>query len=265
MSVMESGEGSVRRGVQSVNRAISILQVLAAESSGLGIVEISQRIKLPVSTVHRIITTLVDRRIVAQDVHTGHYKVGVASFEIGTAFLRQVRIGEVAWSRMDELSRLTRETVNLAVRDGKHATYVDQVQSDRELRVMPRTGARLPLYCTGVGKVFLAGLDREECHGLLSSIELKPRTVHTRTTVDEIMGELINIQTRGYSVNDQELQLGVRCVAAPIINHEGRTCAAISVTGSPSHLFGPHLDLVVENLCRVTMEISEQLGYRVTE
>lgn len=265
MNLRKSSNGSERRGVQSVNRAINILQVLASESSGLGIVDIGKRIGLPVSSVHRIITTLVDRQVVSQDIHTGHYKVGVGSFEIGSAFLRQVRIGEVARTRMEELSRVTRETVNLALRDGKHATYVDQVQSDRELQVMPRPGARLPLYCTGVGKVFLAGLPKDECMRVLTSIDLKPRTIHTQTSVEQIMQEISQIQTQGFSVNDQELHLGVRCVAAPIINHEGSTCAAISVTGSPTHLYGEHLELVISTLCKVTAGISEHLGYRVTE
>lgn len=265
MSLRKSSDGSERRGVQSVNRAINILQVLASESSGLGIVDIGKRIGLPVSSVHRIITTLVDRQVVSQDIHTGHYKVGVGSFEIGSAFLRQVRIGEVARTRMEELSRVTRETVNLALRDGNHATYVDQVQSDRELQVMPRPGARLPLYCTGVGKVFLAGLQTDERLRLLSSIDLKPRTVHTQTSVAQIIEEITRIQASGFAVNDQELHLGVRCVAAPIINHEGITCAAISVTGSPTHLFGDHLELVISKLCQITAEISEHLGYRAIE
>jgi IclR family transcriptional regulator, KDG regulon repressor len=260
-----SQPSSGRRGVQSLERAIKILETIAAGRNGLGIVEISQRAELPASTVHRLLSTLVDRQLIAQDIHTGQYKVGIRSFEIGSAFLKQAKIGAIARPKLEDLSRITMETVNLAFREDTHATYVDQVQSDREIQVMPRTGARLPLYCTGVGKVFLAGLSRSECLELLSKIELKPRTVHTKRSIEEILEVLDDVQIHGYTVNDQELHIGVRCVAAPIFNHLGETCAAVSVTGTPTHLVGDHLDFVIQNTCVTAQRISSELGYRMIE
>jgi IclR family transcriptional regulator, KDG regulon repressor len=256
---------SERRGVQSVDRAINILEVLASERSGLGIVEISQRVTLPVSSVHRLLSTLVDRHFVAQDLHTGHYRVGVGSFEVGTAFLRQVRLTDIARQHLQELSKATRETVNLALRDGDSAAYVDQVQSDRELQVMPRPGARMPLYCTGVGKVFLAGMTESQRQEVLERLDLAPRTKYTKTTVEDVLDNVREVQRMGYAVNDQELHLGVRCVAAPVLDHLGETCAAISVTGSPTHLYDEHLKFVVARLCNVARLISDELGYRPIE
>jgi IclR family transcriptional regulator, KDG regulon repressor len=248
--------------IQSVGRAIAVLEVLAEERSGLGIVEISERAQLPVSSVHRLLSTLSESGFVAQYLATGRYHVGVRAFEVGNAFLRQVQLGEIAKPHIHELVTLTRETANLALFDDDCAIYVDQVHSTRTLQVVPRPGARVPLHCSAVGKVFLAGMPNRQLEQTLDRLNLLSWTIHTITSTKTLMENVLQVRTKGYAVDDEEMQLGVRCIASPIYNHAGETAAALSLTGPAIDMNDERIRSLAVHLCRIASVISEQLGYQ---
>jgi IclR family transcriptional regulator, KDG regulon repressor len=248
--------------VQSVERAIRVLRALSEEGAGLGLAELSTRVALPMSSVHRLLATLGDHGFVAQDAVTGNYRIGVFAFEVGSAFLRHIRLQEIAYPHIQELSRVTYQTANLALRDGAFATYIDQVQSPLPFQVVPRSGARVPLHCSGVGKVFLAGMASAELNEIVDSVKLIPLTPHSITDKGTLRKSINLVQSQGFAVDLEEMQLGVRCIAAPIYNHLGETVAAVSITGPVSQTSNSDLPLSISHVCKTGNTISEQLGYK---
>jgi DNA-binding IclR family transcriptional regulator len=245
---------------QSVKRALGILEEIGNQSHEIGIVDLSAKVGLPVSTVHRLLATLMDSGYVVQNHETGRYRVGVRAFEIGNSFLKQTHLLDVVRPRMTQLSRQLKETVNLAVRDGNTAVYIDQVESDHPLKLFTRRGTRVPLYCTGVGKVFLAAYSELEFDSYLRATDLEPRTPHTYTSPLRLRQHLDEICTRGYAIDDEDFQIGVRCSAAPIYDHTGDTVAALSVSGPLHRINDDQLQLMLPRLTDTTTTISRELG-----
>jgi IclR family transcriptional regulator, KDG regulon repressor len=256
------GRRTERSRVQSVDRAVSVLEALSKEQAGLGIVELSERVMLPVSSVHRLLATLGDRGFVSQNVATGHYRIGVRAFEVGSAFLGQSQLREIARPHIQELSSLTSETVNLALCDGSYATYVDQVHSQHPFQIVPRSGARVPLHCSGVGKVFLAGMTDNEFETYVATMKLEPWTKKTIVSVSQLRQHIDAVREQGFAFDDEEMHSGMRCVAAPIYDHRRRVSAAVSVVGPVSSMEKRKLPKLASTVRRVARVISEQLGYR---
>lgn len=246
--------------VQSIQRAVSILETLAGEQRETGIVALSKQVHLPASTVHRLLTTLIYTGLVAQNPETGNYRIGIRAFEVGSAFLEQTHLRDVTRPSMRELGKSINETVNLALRHGNEAVYVDQVECDRTLKTFTRPGARVPLYCSGVGKVLLAGYPAAEIDTALAGVALSPRTPATITDVDSLRHQIDLVRTKGYALDDEEFEQGVRCVAAPIYNHGGETVAALSVSAPAFRLDGQRLDQLINETCQAANSISQQLG-----
>lgn len=245
---------------QSVRRALAILEAVGTSYRDVGIVELSQRVGLPVSTVHRLLATLVDDGFVVQNAETGRYRVGIRAFELGNAFLKQTQLSEIAMPGMRDLCARVNETVNLAIRDAYSAVYVDQVESDHLLKLFTRKGTRVALYCTGVGKVFLAGFSQDEIDAYLSTTELTPRTPKTVTDPALLRQQLEQLRSQGYAVDDEEFEWGVRCVAAPIHDHRGETIAALSVSGPAQRITNKVLAALSKELSRSSNAISAQMG-----
>lgn len=246
---------------RSVQRALSLLQAVSEDPSGVGISELSMRVALPVSTVHRLLATLVDSGFVIQHPENGRYRVGLRAFEVGNAFLRQVNLTDVARPAMRELAHQLNETVNLGVRDGFAAVYIDQVESNQMLKLFTRPGSRVALYCTGVGKVFLSDLPREEIETYIRTTELGPRTPHTITDGDMLRPHLENIRLRGFAIDDEEFEVGVRCVAAPIRDRHGVTIAALSVSGPSQRITRSALITIADQVATTAQTISSHLGF----
>ena len=183
--------------LQSVDRALSILQLLAEESSdGLALTEISRRLGLNQSTCHHLLSTLRVRRFVSQDEESRRYRLGIKAVEVGQAAMQQVDLVRVALPQMEELMASVQENVNLVVLDNDSVVYVAQVPCDRTVRMFTRIGERAPLHCTGVGKVLLAGLPKEERSNLIDRLELPRFTAATICDGDLLKQELEQVATR---------------------------------------------------------------------
>ncbi len=256
------GKGVTRQGDSSVRallRGLAVLEVLAF-SSHLNLSEVARRARLPVSTTHRLLETL-RRRGFVQPVDDGRYRVGLRAFEVGMAFLRAQNLTDLARPVMAQLVREVQETANLAVRDGAEAVYVLQVESDRMLRLFAQPGARHPLYCTGVGKVLLAWEPEDEVRRLLGPGPLPRFTPRTLTHPDEVVRELRAVRARGYAVDREERESGVRCVAAPVHDASGRVVAALSVSAPATRLPQRRLPQVAATVTSAAREISRRLGF----
>lgn len=246
---------------RSVQRALLLLEEISYEPSGVGVSDLSLRADLPVSTVHRLLATLMASGFVVQNPDNGRYRVGLRAFEVGNAFLRQVDLAGVARPALRELSSQVNESVNLAVRDGFAAVYIDNVESDQMLKLFTRTGSRVQLYCTGVGKVMLAGMPADDIETYISTTDFVPRTPNTVVDPDMLRSQLERIVARGFGIDDEEFELGVRCVAAPIHDHSGATIAALSVSGPAQRISRASLFPIANRVATTAQNISSQLGY----
>ena len=226
--------------LQSVDRALSILQLLAEESSdGLALTEISRRLGLNQSTCHHLLSTLRVRRFVSQDEESRRYRLGIKAVEVGQAAMQQVDLVRVALPQMEELMASVQENVNLVVLDNDSVVYVAQVPCDRTVRMFTRIGERAPLHCTGVGKVLLAGLPKEERSDLIDRLELPRFTAATICDGDLLKQELEQVATRGYAMDREEREEDVTCIAAPLRDYSGEVVAGVSISAPSSRQWSP--------------------------
>lgn len=249
--------------LQSVDRALSILQLLAEESSdGLALTEISRRLGLNQSTCHHLLSTLRVRRFVSQDEESRRYRLGIKAVEVGQAAMQQVDLVRVALPQMEELMASVQENVNLVVLDNDSVVYVAQVPCDRTVRMFTRIGERAPLHCTGVGKVLLAGLPKEERSNLIDRLELPRFTAATICDGDLLKQELEQVATRGYAMDREEREEDVTCIAAPLRDYSGEVVAGVSISAPSSRLDEAQQQELVPYLLAAADKISRELGYR---
>lgn len=254
-------EGRKEGQVKSLHRALDLLEALAAGERELPLSYLAQRFGLPPSTVHRLLATLVQRGYVAQNPETGRYRVGARAFEVGTGFLQQWQLREVARPAMAALAEETGETVSLAIYDGGSAVYVDQVESGQMVRLFSRIGARVPLHCTGVGKVLLSRFSEWEIRAMIRRQGMKPYTPQTLTRLEDLLAEIREVARQGYALDRQEFSEEVACAAAPVLNHQGEMTAALSVAG-PTYRITPERLLVLADQVRAAARrLSIGLGF----
>ncbi len=253
-----------RTTVQSVERTFDVLESLAATPRLLAISELSQKLGLHISTVHRLLGTLIERGYARRDETTGRYGIGPRLQELAGGLNEQVDLRQAARPILERLAAQVGETANLSVRSGDRLVYIDQVQSERLVRMFTRVGSNAPLYCTGSGKLFLAYEEdyRTDLERYLQENKLEARTTETITSPAALIAELSRIVERGYSFDREEMEEGVVCVAAPIFDRDGKLAAGVSISGPSSRVNNPDPTRVVEPVCQSAAEISLQLGYR---
>jgi IclR family acetate operon transcriptional repressor len=230
--------------VQSLDRAVRLL-TLIAEGDGLSLSEAAERAGLPAPTAYRMLTTLERHGLVEFEAPAQLWHVGVDAFRIGAAFLRRRKLAERGRAVMQDLVERCGETANLAVADEGAVVFVAQIESHEAIRAFFRPGTRGPMHASGVGKAILAHLPRERVARLVARAGLERFTARTIIEPERLWHELAAIRGRGWSVDDEERHLGMRCVAAAIFDELGQPVAGVSISG-PS--------------VRVSREATETLG-----
>jgi IclR family acetate operon transcriptional repressor len=217
-------------GVQSVERALSLLALLADSDAGYTLSELSRQARLPTTTVHRLLGALVHAGYVTQDAATARYALGGILILIAQKAVRNNALIRVARPWLEQIAAETGETVNLTARFGDSVMQMDHVESRSMLRVSYAPGERFPMHASASGKLFLANLPPAERERILTTT-LEPYTTETITRRHTLEREICEIQERGYSLDDAEREMGVRCVAAPIFDSRGEVAAAVSISG----------------------------------
>jgi DNA-binding IclR family transcriptional regulator len=261
---MEQGMHSMKRDskIQSVARALSILDILAEAHRELALHEIATRIGLPKTTTHGLVSTLKDFGYVEQVVFTGKYKLGLRLFEVGNVVAQGWEVRTVAAPYIPRLVEEMGETVHLAVLDKQEVLYIDKRDRSRSLHIASQIGVRLPAHCTGVGKALMAYLSPEERREIIRVKGLQRYTQNTLTDPADLEAELQKVRTQGYAVDNEEIMDGLRCVAAPIKDQSGKVVAAISLSGPVFRMRDERFDTAVQFCVKTAMEISEALGFR---
>jgi len=224
--------------VRSVVKAFNILETIAAAPEGMALSQLSREDELHPSTAHRLLHTLVELGYVRQDPRTRRYLVGARALSLAQPIRQHSELARLAQPFLSRLSETVHETVNLLMLDGDAAVRIAQAVPPATVH-MSSWGSRMPLYCTAGGKALLAHLDRAAQEQLLGTIALLPRTPNTITQLDDLRVELDRIRRRGYAVDDEEQELGVRCVAAAVLVPQLDVPAAVSVSG-PSGRISVH-------------------------
>ena len=259
--LIADGGGAERvESVAAVNKVFAILQALG-ENNQIGISELSQRLVMSKSTVHRFLQTLKALGYVAQEEDTDRYRLTIKLFELGAKSLQSVDLVREADVQMRHISRLTREAVHLGAFDENSIVYIHKIDADYDLRMQSRIGRRNPLYSTAIGKVLLAWMEPEEARHVLSTIEFRKSTQKTLGSADAVLSILPRVREQGYGEDNEEQEDGLQCIAVPVFDRFGHVIAGLSVS-FPSMRCGADTKAhYVTLLKEAGRAISVQLGY----
>jgi DNA-binding IclR family transcriptional regulator len=253
-NAVESGNG----GVQSVDRALTILEVLARIGEA-GVTEIAAELGVHKSTAFRLVTTLEAHRLVEQTTDRGKYRLGVGILRLAGATTARLDLVQEARPVCRQLAADTGETVNIAVLSESSALYLDQVAGSSALQPHNWVGQHIPLHATSNGKVLLSGLDDVALDEVLGS--LSRYTALTITRKSQLREEVKLVREQGYAVAIDELEVGLTAAAAPIRNAHGDVVASMSVSGPTFRLTPARVEEVVPQLVEAALEVSHRLGW----
>jgi DNA-binding IclR family transcriptional regulator len=250
---VESG----KTAVQVLERMVSLLDGLAQQSDPVSLKELSIRTGLHPSTAHRILNDLVWARFVDR-VEPGTYQLGMRLLELGNLVKARLNVRDAAMGPMRELHRVTAQPVNLSIRQADEIVYIERAVSERSgMQVVRAVGGRAPLHLTSVGKLFLAADSTRVIQGYVSRTGLAGHTRNSITDPALLERELALVRARGYARDNEELELGVRCIAAGIRDDSGQLVAGLSISAPADFV----QDGWIELLCKTASQISSALGY----
>lgn len=252
--------------VQSLDRALDVLEALAEADDEITLSQLTEQVGLPLGTVHRLLSGLVDRGYASQDRETRLYGPGPRLLEVAAraAANRRFSLSRIARPMLHELTAATDETSNLLSLQGDEGVYSEQVSSARLVRMFTEVGQRVPLYCTGGGKAILSGLPPEQLEAYLARTQLRAFTPRTLASPERLRAELEQSRLRGFALDDEEREAGVCCVAAPVFDRFGRCVAALSISG-PSTRLGIERAAALGPLVRKAADAcSRALGHRAS-
>lgn len=244
--------------VQVIERIFSLMDVLASREEAMSLKEISEKTGLHPSTAHRILNDLAAGRFVDRP-HAGNYRLGMRLLELGNLVKSRLNVRDAALLPMRELHKLISQPVNLSVRQGDEIIYVERAYSERSgMQVVRAIGGRAPLHLTSVGKLFLAADDPVRVRAYAARTGLAGHTKNSLTQLPVLERDLSRVRQYGVAHDNEELELGVRCMAAGIYDDQGRLTAGLSISAPAERLEEAWLD----KLKATANEISASMGYR---
>jgi len=224
-------ETKEKYAIQAVDHALDVLEQLAGSKAELGLSELSRELDLHKNNIFRILATLKARGYVEQNKNTDSYRLGVRALELGKAFLSHTGLIRVASDEIERLCSSVNETVYLGIMREAQVFYIEDAESSQPLRVASRVGTRMSPLCTAIGKVFLAFYDGPTREQVIEANDFTSYTPNTLVDPAAFEAQLERIRKLGYAIDDEEKDLGVKCVAAPIFNYEGQVVGGVSISG----------------------------------
>jgi DNA-binding IclR family transcriptional regulator len=256
------GDGGQSGGVQSVERALMVLEILAREGHA-GVSEIAEEMGIHKSTVSRLMGSLVSREMVHQNTERGKYQLGFGILRLASSIPARLSLVREARPVLESLAEEFKETVNLAVLRSNYAVNVDQAMGPSTLATYDWVGSLTPLHATSSGKVLLAALEADDRDRILKETGLAARTARTITSRKELDAQLLEVAAKGYAVVREEFEIGLNSVAVPVYNHLGTVIGALSISG-PAFRFEPEtIPGLLESLKDAGLKVSANMGYTV--
>ena len=252
---------SGRYRIHVIDRAAQILDCFGFDHQELSVSEIGAKARLHRSTAHRILMALEYNDLIQQNTENGKYRLGIKLFRLGHQAVSHLNLREICRPFLTRIMDETKETVHLAVLDEDQVLYLDKVEGPHALRMPSRVGRRIPTYCTSLGKAMLSCLDDQEVKNIFRDQVLRPCTANTIKTLNQLLADLRMIRKRGYSIDNEEIEIGLRCVGAPIRDYTGAMVGAISVAAPSARLSGQKIHTIGKLVVTTAEEISIKLGY----
>ena len=247
--------------VQSIDRVFDLLELLSAVPQGLSLSDLAAQSGLHVSTTHRLLASLTSRGYVRKDPSTGKYRLTLRLFEISRRASTVLDLLPISQTYLEELANLSGEAVHLVERSGSEVVYLYKFEPySNPVNISSSVGRHNPMYCTGVGKSILAYMDDAEVEAVWAATDVIRFTDKTLTTIGALKEDLARSRERGYAIDDEEHDLGVRCVAAPIFNWQGDPVAAISISAPAARLTDARIESLAPHVRKAAEEISGLLG-----
>ncbi|MDI3548310.1 MAG: IclR family transcriptional regulator, acetate operon repressor [Halanaerobiales bacterium] len=253
-----------RNIVQSVVKAMKIFEELAYNGAPLSLSRLSQRVDMNISTVHRLINTLVKLGYVMQNTE-GYYCLGMHAYETADIINHNFDLRELVRPYLEEIQASCNETTNLVVLEDNQVVYLDQVESTKMVRMFASVGSKGPAYSTGSGKVLLSYLSKKDLEEYINKTNFIKYTENTIVDPEKLKEELAEIRKRGYALDFEEMEKGVCCVAVPVIGKGGRLLGAISVSGPATRMTKEYMDQVLIPLVKgkaAEIRLKLEKGYR---
>lgn len=246
--------------MKAVARLLALLEYMAPSQDGISITDATADLRIPASGVHRLLRSLEEAGYVSKDTHA-HYHLTLKIASVAAKVLDTLDIRKVASPFLEHLSAEAEETVHLGVLEDGEVVYVEKITGPRRLRMASRIGERFSAHSTALGKVLLAALPEQEVWRIIGQKGLPQRTPNTIVGSIHFLNHLSEVRDKGYALDNEENEPGVRCVAAPILDHRGQTIAAVSVSGSIASVDETSIEKLVKLVVETGRHISFALGY----
>jgi DNA-binding IclR family transcriptional regulator len=246
----------------AVERALAMLEAVAQEPEGLSNAEISRKLEIPKSSASYILRTLEKQAYLNRDPATGRYRVGLKILSLSRGALTGIDVREVALPIMRHLMQKTSLTCHLAILDGPDAVYIEKVESEGFIRMDTWVGRRMRVHATSVGKALVAYIAQQRLEKIIADRGMEKRTPKTITSLPRLLKELEKVRSQGYAVDDEENNIGARCLGAPIFDQNGAIEASLGLSGTINQVNPQTMPRIVEALKDAARHISMQLGYR---
>ncbi len=250
--------------IGSVEKALKILEYVISKNDGVRIQDVAEYMKITPPAAYKHLETLLKCGYVSKNPYSLKYHASYKIVELGSIVLRNVQVREIAHPFLIDLMERTGMTVHFALRDGFEGVYVDKVESARTIPTISRIGMRMRLYSTAFGKAILAFLPESELQNYLNHVVLTKQTPKTIVDKSKLLEELVTVRERGYAIDNEENELGIMCVGAPVFDYTGNVVGGISVTGAASTFSEQLIAVVAKELVKTAKEISKRLGAKET-
>ncbi|MEH7745706.1 IclR family transcriptional regulator [Neobacillus drentensis] len=248
--------------VQSLERALTILNKLSEYPDGIQITRLAEQVGLTKGTLHRLLSTLSNMNYVVKDEETDKYKLGLQVLFLSRNLLNQSNIVTIAKPFLEKLVQEVNETVHLCIEDRGEVIYIDKIESNQTIRMYSRIGSRAPMYRTAVGKILLSDMSPDKFEDIVSNITFIPKTPTTITSKEELIKEIEMVKLQGYALDNAENEEVLRCIASPIYDHKGKIVASFSISGPNNRVT---MDLInhtlIDKMKQYSIAISRNLGY----
>ncbi|HEV2215605.1 MAG TPA: IclR family transcriptional regulator [Terracidiphilus sp.] len=246
--------------VQALDRAFAVLELLGESETPLGLAQVASSLQLHKSTAHRFLMVL-ERHHVVERTTSGKFRLGVRLFDLGNRAIEQYDLRERAQPHLRRLVAETEETAHLCILEQSRVIYIDKIEPTRSVRMITRIGSSNPVHCTSVGKAMLAFLPEERINDIIRKTRFERFTNRTIASADALRAEIEKTRRRGYAVDDEELEEGLRCIAVPLLDAQRMPVAAISVSGPSFRVTAQKLPSIANHLVHCVRGISQDMGF----
>lgn len=246
--------------VQALDRAFAVLDLLGESETPLGLAQVANSLQLHKSTAHRFLMVL-ERHHMVERTGGGKFRLGLRLFDFGNRAIEQYDLRERAQPHLRRLVAETEETAHLCILEQARVIYIDKIEPARSVRMITRVGASNPVHCTAVGKAMLAFLPEDRVDDIVRRTRFERFTPRTIATAEALRSEIEKTHRRGYAVDDEELEEGLRCIAVPVLDAQRLPVAAVSISGPSFRVTAQKLPSIANHLLQCVRGISSDMGF----